>query len=126
MTTTKKLTASALLVALATVADSMPLVDENRDLVVEGLNVIKNGKACLPLKTLMTVSGMKDITSNALAYSIAPRINAAGRIEDASTALKLLLTEDDEEAAELALMLDSFNAKRQETEAEIIEEAIKK
>ncbi len=101
------------LVALATVADSMPLVSENRDLVVEGLNVIKNGKACLPLKTLMTVSGMKDITSNALAYSIAPRINAAGRMGDAYSALKLFTSKSLKEIETLAIKLNAYNVQRQ-------------
>lgn len=101
------------LVALATVADSMPLVDENRDLVVEGLNVIKNGKACLPLKTLVTVSGMKDITSNALAYSIAPRINAAGRMGDAYSALKLFTSTSFKEIEDLSIKLNAYNVQRQ-------------
>ncbi len=101
------------LVALATVADSMPLTSENRDLVVEGLNIIKNGNACLPLKTLITVSGMKDITSNALAYSVAPRINAAGRMGDAYSALKLFTSTSLKEIETLSIKLNAYNVQRQ-------------
>ncbi len=101
------------LVALATVADSMPLIDENRDIVAEGLNLIKNGKACLPLKNLITISGMKDFTSTALAYSVAPRINAAGRMGDAYSALKLFISSSLKEVEDLSIKLNAYNVQRQ-------------
>ncbi len=101
------------LVALATIADSMPLVDENRDLVFEGLKIIKNGEAILPLKTLMTVSGIKDITASSLAYTVAPRINAAGRMGDVYSALKLFTSTSLKEIDELSNKLSKYNIQRQ-------------
>ena len=114
------------IVAIGTIADIVPLKGENRLLAVKGIEAINNSSRSGIVALKSNANGSKDMNAQSVAFTIAPRINAAGRIEDASTALKLLLTEDDEEAAELALMLDSFNAKRQETEAEIIEEAIKR
>ena len=101
------------LVALATVADSMPLVGENRDIVVEGLNLIKNNKSSLALKSLMVISGMKDITSTSLAYSVAPRVNAAGRMGDAYSALKLFTSSSMKEIDDLTIKLNTYNIQRQ-------------
>ncbi len=112
------------IVAIGTIADIVPLKSENRILAVRGINAINESSRCGIVALKKNVCPGKDLNAQSVAFTIAPRINAAGRVESAITALRLLLTEDEEEANELAEMLDSFNAKRQETEAEIIEEAI--
>ncbi len=112
------------IVAIGTIADIVPLRSENRILAVRGINAINESSRCGIVALKNNVCPGRDLNAQSVAFTIAPRINAAGRVESAVTALRLLLTEDEEEATELASMLDSFNAKRQETEAEIIEEAI--
>ncbi len=113
------------IVAIGTIADIVPLKSENRLIAVRGVEAINNSErvGIAALKN-RTGYGEKDFTSTNVAFTIAPRINAAGRIENATTALKLLLTDDIDEADELAEKLDSFNVKRQETESAIAEEAI--
>lgn len=101
------------LVALATVADSMPLVDENRDLVYEGLNLIKNGNQNTPINRLLTLSGTKETTSQSLAFSVAPRVNASGRMGDALSALKYFNCDNEEESCYLANKLIEYNVERQ-------------
>ena len=98
-------------VALATFADSMDLVDENRDIVVEGLKIFNNNlRPCF--KYLLGESN-KGITSQTLVYALAPRINAGGRMGDANVALKLLTTEDEAEIPYLAEKLNEYNVLRQ-------------
>ena len=113
------------IVAIGTIADIVPLKGENRLLAVRGIEEINNSSrpGIVAIKN-NAGANIRDFNAMNVAFTIAPRINAAGRIEEATTALKLLLTEDEEEAAALADKLDSFNAKRQETEAAIVEEAI--
>lgn len=112
------------IVAIGTIADIVPLKSENRLLAVKGIEAINNSSRSGIVALKNKAGNNKDFNALSVAFTIAPRINAAGRIEEASTALKLLLTEDDEEAQELADKLEAFNAKRQETEAEIIDEVI--
>lgn len=104
-------------VAVATVADSMPLTGDNRIIVSEGLKKIRAGKAGKAVKALLAAAQVREINSSALAYALAPRINAAGRMGDARSALALFLSEDDEEIADLADRLNKYNAARQ-TECE--------
>lgn len=115
------------IVAIGTIADIVPLKGENRLLAVRGVEAI-NRTTRPGIAALKNNAGYadKDFTATNVAFAIAPRINAAGRIESAVTALKLLLTEDEEEAASYAEQLDTFNATRQDTEAGIVEEAIEK
>lgn len=114
------------LVTLATVADSMDLVGENRDLVVEGLKLFNDKKTLrLPFKYLLG-SGDKQITAQTLAYTVAPRINAGGRMGNANAALKLFITEDENEVFDLAVKLSEYNLKRQEECDRIYREAKKK
>ncbi len=101
------------LVTLATVADSMPLISENRDIVTQGLENIKNGVCCKAIKTLIDISSIREITASSLAFGLAPRVNASGRMGDAFSALKMFLSNDDSEIKELALHLAECNVKRQ-------------
>jgi len=113
------------LVALATIADVVPLDQENRTLVRFGLKALERTK--LPgLRALMKQAGLEDGAPEAgqVAFRLAPRINAAGRMAEAITALELLMTEDPELAEELAGRLEKNNTDRREEEARTLEEAL--
>ena len=101
------------LVAIATIADSMPLIDENRILVRKGIELIKNGKCCKPISMLLSIGGAKEVTSSSLAFTVAPRINAAGRMGDAYSALQLFTTTDEGEQNDLVEKLVKYNIDRQ-------------
>lgn len=100
-------------VAIATIADSMALVDENRIIVKEGLKKIQTGKCSKAVKALSKVGGLKDFNSTSIAFAVAPRINAAGRMGDANSALKIFLSDDDTEIESLAKLLNEYNVARQ-------------
>jgi single-stranded-DNA-specific exonuclease len=109
------------LVALATVADVVALRGENRRLVRAGLEAM--ARTTKPgLRALMRVSALDpgDLDARALGFRLAPRLNAAGRLHRADAALELLLTEDDERAAQVADELDLMNRERQDTETRIL------
>ncbi len=110
------------LAAIATVGDVVPLTGENRLLVKKGLELIEYSDI-LGLQALLEAAGMKDkpVTSQKIAFGLAPRINAAGRMGSAKLAVRLLLSEDPEEAASLAEELCERNTRRQEEELEILE-----
>ena len=113
------------LAAIGTVGDVVPLLDENRTLVTFGINEIpRTGKK--GLRALLNVSGAseKPITSQTLAYALAPRLNAAGRLDDAMLALDLLLTSDDGEAINLGQLLERHNRDRQGHQERIAREAL--
>jgi single-stranded-DNA-specific exonuclease len=113
------------LVALATVADVVPLSDENRILVRHGLAGIA-GAPTVGLRALMEVSGCLDkkrLTTGTVGFVLGPRINAAGRLERAMMAVEMLTTEDTVLAREIASELDRCNTRRQEIERRIYEEA---
>ena len=101
------------LVALAGAADIVPLVDENRILVKEGLNLI-NENPRPGILALIKSSNMEpgNLTSGQIVFTIAPRINAVGRLGDAQRAVELLITEEKEKALELAKILESENYQR--------------
>jgi single-stranded-DNA-specific exonuclease len=112
------------LVGLATVADVVPLRGENRRLVRDGLAAL--ARTTKPgLRALMRVGGVErgTIAEHALGFRLAPRLNAAGRLQRADAALELLLTEDESRAAEVADELDLLNRERQDTETRILFEA---
>ncbi len=112
------------LMCLGTVADISPLIDENRVIVTEGLKRFKTTKN-IGLKALIDVStNGKAITTSTIGYTIAPRINASGRLGCASTSVELFLTEDEEEAAKLADSLCHENTLRQQTEQKMFKEAL--
>ena len=110
------------LVAVATVADVVPLVGENRVIVkygLQGLNRARNPG----LRAILEVSGLwegRAPSARQVAFQIAPRINAAGRMDDAENVIQLFLTEDVEQARKLAASLHSLNQERQQTEADIV------
>lgn len=107
------------LVALGTVADIVPLEGENRALVHHGLREILRTKRP-GLRKLKEVAGLhSSISAEDIGFRLGPRLNAAGRLTTAEKALRLLLTEDENEAAELAALLDLQNRERQQVEKEI-------
>ncbi len=112
------------LVALATVADLVPLRGENRRLVREGIAAM--GRSAKPgLRALMEVAGVdpSSLDAKALGFRLGPRLNAAGRLRRADAGLELLLTEDRERASEIARELDAVNVERQAIEQRISWEA---
>jgi single-stranded-DNA-specific exonuclease len=113
------------LVAMATVADVVPLSDENRILVRHGLAGVA-GSPTVGLRALMEVAGCLDksrITTGMVGFGLAPRINAAGRLERAMRAVEMLTTDDPELARVIAQELDLVNSRRQEIEREILQQA---
>lgn len=113
------------LAALATVADLVPLVGENRVLVSLGLEAMA-GTRRLGLQALMRVSGIKEgttVKAEHVAYQLAPRLNAGGRLTTAQDAMNLLTTASREEALNLAVMLDQLNRERREVEQQSLKEA---
>jgi len=112
------------LVALATVADCVPLRGENRRLVRAGLRALARTEK-VGLRALMRVASVDPsrIDATALGFRLAPRLNAAGRLARADAALELLLTHDPHRAEEIAVELDRANAERRFEEARILHEA---
>lgn len=111
------------IVCVGTISDIVPLVDENRVITKLGLKLVEVTKN-IGLKTLIELSGYKKIDSSTISFGIAPRINACGRMGHAKEALKLFLTENVQEAREIALKLNEYNTKRQEIEKRIFDEAV--
>ncbi len=111
------------LVALATIADVAPLVEENRALVRFGLRQM--GKKLRPgIAALLDVSKIEVADAESIAFQVAPRINAAGRVGHASVALELLTTDDRSRAVELAAELERHNQMRRSIEAAMLKEAV--
>lgn len=116
------------LVAIGTIADMVPLVDENRVLVSFGLKELAGTKrpGLMALKFVCDIRryASETLSADSVAFQIAPRINAAGRMAKADSAFKLLTTDDAIEASALAGLLDRENRGRQAVEEEIIAEAV--
>ncbi len=116
------------LAALGTVADIVPLVDENRMIVKLGMKNMQNTER-VGISAMIETASISKINSGALGYRFAPRINASGRLGSAYDALSLLLTENEDEAYKTAGLLNSLNSERQSIELEIyerIEESLRK
>ncbi len=114
------------LVALGTVADLVPLDANNRVLVAQGLKRIR-AERCVPgIRALLAIAGRRrtDLTAADLAFGVAPRLNAAGRIHDMTIGIQCLLADDPEHAAVLAAELDRLNQERREIEARMQAEAL--
>jgi single-stranded-DNA-specific exonuclease len=111
------------LVALGTVADIVPLHYENRILVRAGARQIAQSRRP-GVRKLMDIAAVRPpIATEDIGFRLGPRLNAAGRLDTAEKALRLLLTEDEAEASELATLLDSQNRERQAVEKEIFDAA---
>ncbi len=112
------------LVALATVADMVPLVGENRSLVRHGLERARRAERP-GLRALMAVSSIapERLDEGDLGFRLAPRINAAGRLYRADAAVELFLTDDEERARQIAHELDRANHERRATEADVLADA---
>ncbi len=114
------------LVALATVADMVPLVGENRRLVREGLRLFRD-RPRPGLRALMAAASVdpESVDAGALGFRLGPRINAAGRLYRADAGVELMLTEDPDRAAQIAQELDRANAERRWAEQKVVDAAEK-
>ena len=114
------------LVALGTVADVVPLDANNRVLVAQGLRRIRAGRCVPGIRALLAIAGRpaSDLTAADLAVGVAPRLNAAGRIDDMTIGIECLLADDPACAQRLAARLDALNEERRAIEARMQEEAL--
>lgn len=112
------------LVTIGTIADVMPLVKENREFVRRGVEMLADSDRT-GIQALMEAAGLSErkINSTSIAFGICPRINAAGRMGSADRAIRLLLSEDYDEAVMLAQEINDENTARQHTEQEILTQA---
>jgi single-stranded-DNA-specific exonuclease len=114
-------------VAIATVADIVPLVGENRVIVQRGLSGLRQVRNT-GLRALLAVAGFEEgecPSAHQVAFRLAPRINAAGRMATARDVIELFLTDDEGRAQQLATQLDLLNRERQQVESEIVETILK-
>lgn len=114
------------LAALGTIADLVPLVEENRWLAKAGLQAMQDG-ANVGIQALIQAAGLhpEQVTAGRIAFTLAPRLNASGRISHATKGVHLLITEDDDQAVVLAEELSLLNQERQDIERHIGEEAVR-
>ena len=114
-----------LITAIGTIADIVPLKDENRAIVTMGLKMVPCNKN-QGVRVLLDTAGVGDIALvSDFAFGVVPRINAAGRLDDASKCIELFSSDDFSECCKIASYLNNLNAKRQEIEREITESAFK-
>lgn len=113
------------LVVIGTICDSMLLIGENRRLTYYGMLVLKRTRR-VGLKELMRVAGVKRLNASAIGFQIGPRLNAAGRMESAKKALKLLMTENRTEAAALAEELNQLNSARRAEQVGALKEIMER
>lgn len=113
------------IVSIGTIADVVPLLDENRVIVKNGLERIRNTDN-EGIKALLSICGLsgKELNAYNVAFMLAPRINAAGRIADAAECVELLLTDDPSKAMDIAKKLDADNRERQAIENDILNNAV--
>ena len=114
------------LVTLGTVADVVPLDFNNRILVQQGLARLRNAQCCAGIRALLQVSKRhcERVVAADLAFAVAPRLNAAGRLEDMSLGIECLLTDNEDHALALAQRLDELNHDRREIETQMKEQAL--
>lgn len=114
------------LVALGTIADVVSLDRNNRVLIDAGLRRIRAGRCVPGISALLAVSRRRraDVVASDLAFAVAPRLNAAGRLADMSLGIECLLTDDDNRARELALCLHELNTERRAIEAQMQRDAL--
>jgi len=113
------------LVALGTVADVVALDDNNRILVESGLQRIRANKACSGINALLTIAGksIEGCSSQDFGFTIGPRLNAAGRLDDMSIGIECLLSDNYEQAFKYASTLNQMNQQRRQIEGEMLEQA---
>jgi single-stranded-DNA-specific exonuclease len=113
------------LVALGTVSDSSTLAGENRILVQHGLEMLAQGKKT-GVKALLAAAGLegKELTAESIGFQLGPRLNAAGRMEDADLAYRLLITRDHDEAEQLVAQIESLNDLRRSETERVVQEAL--
>src|SRR5699024_8980458 len=110
-------------VAIGTIADLVPLIGENRTFVKLGLETLNKTKN-IGLKALIKYARLNELLdARDVGFMIAPRINAVGRLQDASLAVELLLCDDEQVATEIAEEIEALNVERQQIVAKIVEEA---
>lgn len=114
------------LVALGTVADVVPLEENNRILVHQGLQRIRAGQARPGILALLDISGRArhNLVASDLGFALAPRLNAAGRLDDMSVGIECLLCNDPDRARALAVQLDELNQERRGIEQEMQQQAL--
>ncbi len=114
------------LIAISIASDIVPIISENRVLMRAGLQMLQNNPR-VGIKTLMELIKMpvEDISTSKIVFSIGPRINAAGRMGDASTAVKLMIADTYNEAKSLSNELESINLRRRDKDTKTMEEALK-
>ena len=113
------------IVALGTVADVVPLDENNRTLVESGLQRIRNNRACAGINALLDIAGksIERCSSQDFGFIIGPRLNAAGRLDDMSIGIECLLSDDYEQAVSYASTLNQMNLQRRQIEGEMLEQA---
>jgi len=113
------------LVAIGTVADLVPLDSTNRALVGAGLRRLRRGLGCIGLQALINVSAREaeKLTSSDISFALAPRINAAGRLEDMAVGIELLLSDDPARAQDIAATLEQINTERRSMQQLMTDEA---
>ena len=116
------------LVALGTVADVVPLDDNNRILVSQGIKRIQAGKCCVGIQAMLQVAGRDraSMVASDLGFSVGPRLNAAGRLEDMSLGIECLLCDDEPGSGKMAKELDQLNRKRREIQEDMQDQAMAK
>ena len=114
------------LVALGTLADLVPLDYSNRILIDEGLKRIRAGVCCSGIKALIEISdrNLQNLSSTDISFAIAPKINAAGRLDDMTVGVQCLLADDQHTAQELARVLYEINSQRRNIQQEMSDQAI--
>jgi single-stranded-DNA-specific exonuclease len=114
------------IVALGTVADVVKLDNNNRRLVEQGVRRIRAGQAAAGIRALYRVAGREPRKASTydLGFVLGPRLNAAGRLEDMSLGIECLITDDDQQAMQLARQLDALNRERRELQADMQESAL--
>jgi single-stranded-DNA-specific exonuclease len=114
------------LVALGTVADVVPLDQNNRILVQQGMQRIRQGQACAGIRALLSVGNRNPqrLASSDLGFTVGPRLNAAGRLDDMSVGIECLLADNEDQAMVLAVQLDQLNRDRREVEQSMQQDAL--
>ncbi len=107
---------------LGTVADVVPLIGDNRIVVREGLKLI-NEDPSPAIQALKDVSSVRSLTAGLMSFTLIPRLNASGRVDNARQVVELLLSEDYDQALQIAKNLNSLNAERQRIEQKVLQEA---